>query len=107
MLQLRHVLFGGRVLREAPGQHEFGFEHRPTGIDQAIQRRRHPFVDRVGQAPLYAPNGVAGAALIPLPIEVLGDHAELDQEVTGEVLGLDLATLLLPQPHQGGLVCRP
>jgi hypothetical protein len=28
-----------------------------------------------------------------MPIEVLGGQAELDDEVTGEVLGLDLAAL--------------
>ena len=43
VLQLRHVLFGGGFLRERPGQHELGFEHRAAGFDQAIQRRRHPF----------------------------------------------------------------
>ena len=32
------------------------------------------------------------------------DAAELDDEVAGEVLGLDLAALLPPEPEQGGFV---
>ena len=30
VLQLRHVLLGGRFLRERPRQHEFGFENRAS-----------------------------------------------------------------------------
>ena len=54
--------------------------------------------------PLHVLDGVAGVALIPAPVEVLGDRAELDDQVVGEVLRLDLAALLAPQPDQGGLV---
>jgi hypothetical protein len=39
---------------------------------------------------------VAGVALIPAPVEVLGDDAELDDEIVAEILGLDFATLLPP-----------
>ena len=37
-------------------------------------------------------------------IEGLGHDAELDDEVAGEVLGLDLAALFPPQANQGGFV---
>ena len=37
-------------------------------------------------------------------VEGLGHDAELDDEVAGQVLGLDLAALFPPQPQQGGLV---
>ena len=47
---------------------------------------------------------LAGIALIPAPIEVLGHDPELDDQVVGEVLRLDLAALLAPEPEQGGLV---
>ena len=47
---------------------------------------------------------LAGIALIPGPIEGLGREPELDDEVAGEVLGLDLAALLAPEAEQGGLV---
>ena len=50
VLQLGHMLFGRRFFRERPGQHEFGLEHRAAGFDHAIERRRHPLVDRM----LYA-----------------------------------------------------
>ena len=100
MLQLRHVLFGGGFLRERPGQHELGLEHRPAGINEAIQSRRHPLMDGVLNPPLHVLDAVTGVALIPAPVEVLGDRAELDDQVVGEILRLDLAALLAPQPNQ-------
>ena len=38
------------------------------------------------------------------PIERLGHDPELDDEVGGQVLGLDLAALFPPEAEQGGLV---
>jgi hypothetical protein len=49
-------------------------------------------------------DGMPRVALIPGPIEVLGGHPELDDEVCREVLRPDLASLFLPQPDQGLLV---
>ena len=46
----------------------------------------------------------AGVALIPAPVELLGDGSELDDQIVGEILRLDLAALLPPQPHQRGLI---
>ena len=43
-------------------------------------------------------------ASIPAPVQVLGRQAELDDEVAREVLRLDLAALLAPEPEEGGLV---
>src|SRR5690349_1171743 len=37
VLQLRHIFLSRRFFRERPGQHEFGFEHRPGGLDAAIE----------------------------------------------------------------------
>jgi hypothetical protein len=42
--------------------------------------------------------------LVPDPVEVFGDYAELDDEVCREVLWPDLAPLFLPQPDRGLLV---
>ena len=39
-------------------------------------------------------------AFEPMPVQGFGDHAELDNEIAGEVLRLDLAPLLAPQPQQ-------
>jgi hypothetical protein len=49
-------------------------------------------------------DGVAGVTFVPDPIEVLGHHAELNDEVCREVLWADLAPLFLPQPDQGLLI---
>jgi hypothetical protein len=43
-------------------------------------------------------------AFEPVAVEGFGDNPELDDEVAGEVLRLDLAVLLPPEPEQGGLV---
>ena len=47
---------------------------------------------------------LAGIGLIPAPVQVLGRETELDDEVAGEVLGLDLAPLFPPKPEQGSFV---
>ncbi len=76
MLQLGHVLFGGGFLRERPGQHEFGLEHRARTLHNAVQRRRHPPLHRVENLPLHLCDDLAGIALVPVPIEMLGYNAE-------------------------------
>ena len=50
----------------------------------------------MSNVPLDIFDGVAGVALIPPPIEVLGDNPQLDDQTIGEVLGLRLATLFAP-----------
>ena len=47
---------------------------------------------------------MAGRALVPVPIEVLGHEPELHHEVPGEVLRLGLAPLFAPEAKQGGLI---
>ena len=47
---------------------------------------------------------LTGVALVPVPVEVLGHDPELDDQVAGEVLRLDLTAFLPPKPEQGGLV---
>jgi len=47
---------------------------------------------------------LAGIAFEPVPIERLSDYPELDDEVGGEVLGLDLTALFPPQAVQGGYI---
>ena len=54
--------------------------------------------------PLHLGHDLAGVAFVPVPVEMLGHGAELDDQVAGQVLGLDLAALLPPEPEQGRLV---
>ena len=54
--------------------------------------------------PLNLGDNLAGVALVPAPVELLGDAAELDDQVAGQVFGLGLAPFLPPEPEQGGLV---
>jgi hypothetical protein len=42
--------------------------------------------------------------LIPAPIKPLCGQAKLNNRVSGEVLRRRFTPLLLPQPHQGGLI---
>src|SRR6266404_147370 len=41
MLDLGHVLFGGPLFREGPGQHELGFENGSNPFDDPVEGRRH------------------------------------------------------------------
>ena len=56
------------------------------------------------QPPLHVLDGKAGVALIPAPVEVLGDRPKLHDQIIGEIFRLDLAALLPPQPNQHRLI---
>src|SRR5437660_5733535 len=88
------------------GSNELGLDHRPRACHHAVKGCAHPAVDRVADAARDVRDLVPGIALVPEPVERLGDEAELDQQVLREVRRLDLAPLLPPQAHQGGLI-RP
>ena len=47
---------------------------------------------------------MAGLALVPGAVELLGREPELNNEFAGQIGRFGLAALLLPQPDQGGLV---
>jgi hypothetical protein len=49
---------------------------------------------------LHVRDRVAGVALVPLAVEVLGCQAELDDEIGREVFRPDLAAFLLPEADQ-------
>jgi hypothetical protein len=51
-----------------------------------------------------ATDHLAGIALVPVPVELFGHTAELDDQVAGQVLRLGLAPFLAPEAQQGGLV---
>ena len=46
--------------------------------------------------PLHVLDGPTGISLVPAPIEVLGDLAELDDKIVGEIFRFDLAAFLPP-----------
>ncbi len=48
---------------------------------------------------LNVDDDLPGLGLVPAPIELLGNDTELDDEVAGQVLRLDLAALFPPQPQ--------
>jgi hypothetical protein len=55
-------------------------------------------------AALDIPDAAASIALVPRPIEFLGDSPELHDQVAGRILGVDLAALYTPQTDQRGFV---
>jgi hypothetical protein len=60
----------------------------------------HPAQDRMPDASLDIRDHLTGIRLIPAPVEVLGHHPELDDEIAGQIL----AALFAPQPDQRLLV---
>ena len=100
MLQLRHILSHRRFFRERPGQHELGLEDGLAAFDAAIERGGHPAQRRMPDLPLDVRDHLARVGLIPAPIKVLRHHSELDDEIAGQVLWLDLAALFPPEPQQ-------
>ena len=54
--------------------------------------------------PLDVRNGLTGIRLIPAPVQLLSGQAELDDEVAGEVLWLDLPAFLPPEAKQRCLI---
>ena len=50
--------------------------------------------------PLDVRNHLDRIGLKPAPIKLLGHHPELDDEIAGQVLRLDLAALFPPEPKQ-------
>jgi hypothetical protein len=53
---------------------------------------------------LHVLDGKASVALIPAPVEVLGDRPKLDDQIVGEIFRVHLAALLPPEPDQHRLV---
>ncbi len=54
--------------------------------------------------PLDVGNHLAGIDFIPAPIEILGHRPKLDDEVTGQVLWLNLTPLLALEPKERLLI---
>ena len=53
---------------------------------------------------LYLGDHLIGVALVPVAVEAFGHGPELDDEIARQVLRLDVASFLAPQPQQGGLI---
>jgi hypothetical protein len=49
-------------------------------------------------------DGLARIAFVPEPVEILSNPAKLDDEVAGQVRGLDFAALFGPEAQEGGFV---
>ena len=54
--------------------------------------------------PLDIRDDLTSIGLIPAPVQLLGGHAELDDEVAREVLRLDLPAFFPPKPQESVLV---
>ena len=91
------MFFGSRLFRERPWQHELGLEDCPSGRNPAVQRGRHPPQREMPELLLHVREDLPGIGLIPAPIELLGGHAELDDEVAREGFSLGRRPLKLGQ----------
>lgn len=100
MLQQRHVEVGQYRLGEMPGRQKARMEDRTRIPDTAANVSSHPLVDRMSDRPLDTLDGVATLALVQPSIEVLGDAAELDDQIVAEVQRKSLSALFAPEPDQ-------
>ncbi len=82
VLQLWHVLLNRPLFRKRPGKHELGLKNRPGLHNDAVEGRPHPSDDWMLNAALDVFDRLAGILLEPVPIEGLGDDAELDDQVS-------------------------
>jgi hypothetical protein len=103
VLQLRHAFLRRRFLRELPGQHELGFKHI-TAFDPTVERCRHPMQSRMPAPHLDVRDYPPRLGLVPVAVKFLGDAAELHNQIAGQVLGIDFATLFPPQALQRGFI---
>src|SRR5215471_17860466 len=104
VLDLGHVLLGRRLLRERPGQHEFGLEYCFGALHDAVERCCHPGDCRMLHPALDACDTLTSVALVPDSIELFGCSSELDNEVTGQVLRVGFTAFFAPEVHKSCLV---
>ncbi len=50
--------------------------------------------------PLGVRDDLPGILLVPVPVEMLGDGAGLDEELTLQIVGFEFAALRPPKPRQ-------
>src|SRR5262245_33361260 len=72
--------------------------------DSPLSTQRQNFFSAASRRCKWAEIAISADSLYQQPIEGLGHHAKLDDEIVGEVLRLGLAAFLVPQPQQGSLV---
>ena len=104
MLELRHVFF--RATSSENDQGSMNLASNTASVATTRPSRVAAIHRRAGWRilPLNIRNDLAGVGFIPAPIEVFGYDAELDDEITGQVLRFDLAALFAPEPQQCRLI---
>ena len=90
------MLFRGAFFRKRPGKHELGFVNGSRLLDDAVEGRRHPFVDGMAEVFLQVLDRMPRALSIPFEVQILGGGAELHDEISREVLRLSLSAFFAP-----------
>src|SRR5262249_26320376 len=83
---------------------ELSLENHITALNAAVERRTHPTQHRMADFTLDVGDHPSGIGLVPSPVQIFSRHPELDQEVAGQILRLDLAALFAPKADQARLV---
>src|SRR5262249_58207888 len=96
-----------RLFGERPGQHELRLEDRGRSFDYDVEGRYHSRNGGVLHVALDVGDALAGVALVPGSVQVLGSRPELHDEIAREVLRPYLAALLLPEADEARLVTAP
>jgi hypothetical protein len=69
-------------------------------LHSAVERGAHPFVDWMANPSLNVFDHVPCAALVPGPVQLPCNRAELDDEILAQVLGHDFPSLFPPEPNE-------
>src|SRR5262245_60921075 len=92
-------LFGGRLLGERPGQHEFGPGHGSAPLDDAVEGGCHPWNGRMLDLALDADDALACISLVPGAVELLGSYLVLffwrDRRTASSFAALHMSASLL------------
>ena len=72
---------------------------KTASLPSAIERCRHPAQHRMPDPLLNVSDHLSGIRLIPAPVQLFGRATKLNDEIAGEVLRLNFAPLLPPQPE--------
>ena len=89
---------GGALFGKGPREHKLSLEDCGVFLDHSVDRCSHPVEFGVAHEPLDTSEPSPGLVLEPAAVQTFGRDPELNHEIGGQIFGIDLASLLAPEP---------